>query len=102
MDAIEQLKEKAKQCTNPLKAIKAFCAECIGSTQTGKECAHAPCPLFDFREGKNPRKQPKKLTEARRRQMAENMVRVRSMKLPENQIKNALGDASMSTAIDDG
>ena len=102
MDAIERLKETAKESTNPLKAIKAFCSDCIGSIRTGKECTHQPCPLFDFREGKNPRKQPKKLSEDRRRQMAENMAQVRSMKLSDNHAQKTHDGVSMSLAIADG
>lgn len=40
---------------SPLKAIHAFCVECMGgSVQEIKYCNSRNCPLFQFRFGKNP------------------------------------------------
>ena len=65
-DFIERMKKKAKTATNPLKAIKAFCCDCIGSILPGKVCTNEPCPLFDFREGKNPRRKKIQLSAEKR------------------------------------
>ncbi len=84
MDAIERLKENAKNCSNPLKSIKAFCADCIGTIRTGSGCDHALCPLFDFREGKNPRRKKAALSEERRMELASRLENSPASKSREN------------------
>lgn len=76
LDAIDRLKLRAKDSTNPLKSIKAFCSECVGTIRVGKECIDPNCPLFDFREGKNTRRKPRTMSAERREQMAEHMRKV--------------------------
>lgn len=40
---------------SPVKAIHAFCIDCMGgSVQEIKYCNSCNCPLFHFRQGKNP------------------------------------------------
>ena len=40
---------------SPVKAIHAFCIDCMGgSVQEIKCCTSQNCPLFPFRQGKNP------------------------------------------------
>ena len=39
----------------PLRAIRAKCLECIGGgSREVRHCSAEDCPLFPFREGKNP------------------------------------------------
>lgn len=41
--------------TTPLKAIKLFCVECFGGqARAVKQCTAPKCPLYEFRQGKNP------------------------------------------------
>ena len=41
--------------TSPTKAIKAHCIECCGGSFTeAKQCTATKCPLWCFRNGKNP------------------------------------------------
>jgi hypothetical protein len=41
---------------SPIRAIKAFCIECMGFEQHEvKSCTAPTCPLFPFRLGKNAR-----------------------------------------------
>jgi len=40
--------------TSPIKAIRAFCIECMGGQSSEvKSCPSKKCPLYDFRMGKN-------------------------------------------------
>jgi hypothetical protein len=53
-----------KKHKRPLRAIKAFCKECFGMDRREREtvslyedirdCVDPMCPLFEFRNGKNP------------------------------------------------
>lgn len=38
----------------PARVFKAFCTECQGSTAHARECPQSSCPLFPFRNGRNP------------------------------------------------
>lgn len=40
----------------PLKAIKLFCATCADGPREAAICKTVDCPLWDFRNGKNPHK----------------------------------------------
>lgn len=54
----------------PLKAIKMFCVECFGgNAREVSRCTSPNCPLYEFRQGKNPR-QKRELTDEQRRQMS--------------------------------
>lgn len=70
MDFIDELIERAKTSTNPIKSIRAFCVRCVASPRVEQICCKPTCPLFDFRGGKNPRRKhghsPKRLFSARR------------------------------------
>ena len=78
MDMIARLKTSSTKTSNPLKAIKAFCADCIGTVHTRAGCTHSSCVLFDYRDGMNPRRKKKALTEQQRHRMAANMKRMRA------------------------
>ena len=53
-----------KKAKKPLKAIRLFCCECMGSSRLKQKlsvpaadiegCTDWDCPLYDFRFGKNP------------------------------------------------
>lgn len=46
---------RGKEITSPLKAIRAFCIDCMGgSVREIKLCTAPKCPLYAFRMGKNP------------------------------------------------
>ena len=41
----------------PLKAIKKHCLECSGYEKKGvRECAIKDCVLYEYRQGKNPKR----------------------------------------------
>ena len=67
----------------PLKAIKAFCAECYGgSTREVAKCTSAPgtryqCPLYPFRQGHNPYQPKRELTEEQRAANIERLAQAR-------------------------
>lgn len=50
--------------TNPLVAIRDFCAECLETRADVAGCTRVACPLWDFRMGKNPRRKKIVLTES--------------------------------------
>jgi hypothetical protein len=39
---------------SPVKAIKKFCYECVGSAKEKSLCISIDCPLYPFRLGDNP------------------------------------------------
>lgn len=65
--------------TAPLKAIRAFCVECMGgSVYAVKDCPSAPgtryqCPLYPFRQGINPYREKRVLTEERKAELAKQL-----------------------------
>ena len=42
------------EITSPVKAIRAFCLECVETPLDVKNCTAPGCPLYPFRFGKNP------------------------------------------------
>lgn len=67
-----------KQITKPVKAIRAFCIDCMGGhAHYVTDCPSGNCPLHAFRMGNNPyHKQD--LTDEQR---AERGVRLKALKL---------------------
>ena len=56
---------------SPLKAIRLKCLDCCcGSSNEVKLCTAERCPLYVFREGKNPYSQKRKYTEEQKKAMA--------------------------------
>ena len=45
---------KGKKIKSPVKAIRAFCKECVETNKDIEECTGWTCPLFPFRFGRNP------------------------------------------------
>lgn len=64
--------------TNPVKAIRAYCLECVcGSSEEVKRCHIEECPLYPFRFGKNPFRTKREYTEEQRRAMASRLADMR-------------------------
>ena len=65
-----------EKITSPLKAIKAFCVDCMGGQVTYvKDCTSINCPLYEFRFGKNPYN-TRQLTDEQRQAASERMKKV--------------------------
>ena len=45
---------KGKKIKSPIRAIRAFCRECVETSKDIEECTGWTCPLFPFRFGVNP------------------------------------------------
>ena len=62
-----------EQITSPLKAIRAFCIECMGDqVREVKGCTSTNCPLHAFRMGKNPYRS-RELSDEERQAIAERL-----------------------------
>ena len=85
MDRIEQLKKNSWQNSNPLKAIKAFCSDCIDDIRTKTECTNSVCVLYDFREGTNPRRKKYTISEDHRRTLMAGKTALKSNTLLERE-----------------
>jgi hypothetical protein len=71
------VRDKTKY-TNPVKAIRAFCRECMcGVTTEIANCTAPECPLYAFRFGKNPYRTKRLMTEAQRSAAAARLARAR-------------------------
>lgn len=67
------------QITNPVKAIRANCLQCMnGSSKEVKLCTlEDACPLWPFRFGKNPFRKTRELTEEEKERRRNNLQKVR-------------------------
>ncbi len=45
---------KSEEVKSPIKAIRAHCLDCAGSTGEVRKCPSTTCKLFPFRFGTNP------------------------------------------------
>lgn len=63
--------------TSPLKAIRAHCLECAGTTNEVSLCPIEGCPLYPFRFGKNPFRQKREMTEEQRIAAVERLAKAR-------------------------
>lgn len=62
-----------EKITSPLKAIRAFCIECMGGqVREVKDCTAPNCPLYPFRMGKNPYR-TRELTDEERQVIVERL-----------------------------
>jgi len=52
-------KPEIKPANTPLKSIRLYCLECVGTSDEVKICSMPKCPLYYFRFGKNPKLQGK-------------------------------------------
>lgn len=54
-DELNEDGDEAEEIKSPLKAIRAFCIDCMGgAVREVKLCPSQICPLHAFRMGKNP------------------------------------------------
>lgn len=53
-----------KQITNPVKAIKAYCLNCVGGQRAEVDlCPCVSCELYAFRTGVNPYRKKREMNE---------------------------------------
>lgn len=77
--------EVVEQPTSPVKAIRAFCMDCMGGSKTADQGSIAACPskgrcpLWPFRYGKNPffESAPRVLTDEQRKVLSDRMKNMR-------------------------
>lgn len=63
---------------NPVKAIRLKCLDCCcGSYAEVKECTISTCPIHPFREGKNPFRQKRVLTDEQKEAMVARLAKNR-------------------------
>ncbi len=66
---------------SPIKAIRAKCLDCCcGNHAEVKVCTAKDCPLFYFKSGRNPYRQPRELSEEQRQATAERFRKAREKK----------------------
>ena len=71
--------------TNPVKAIRAYCLNCVGgSSNEVKLCPADDCELYAFRFGKNPYRTVRVMTEEQRAAAAERFRLARKAKNTES------------------
>lgn len=66
---------------NPVKAIHAFCIECMGENPRNciaSETSSLPCPLYPFRNGKNPFRAKHEMTSEQKAAMVERLTKNRN------------------------
>ncbi len=70
-----------KQITNPIKAIRAKCLDCVcWETQEVKLCEAKDCPLHPFRMGKNPFRTKREYTDEQKEEMRDRLAKAREAK----------------------
>lgn len=68
------------EITNPVKAIRAKCLDCCGSSNEVKLCPCADCALYPFRLGRNPYRTKRELTPEQRAAMRDRLQAARLAK----------------------
>lgn len=59
---------------NPVKAIKAFCVDCMGGSYNEvKQCPSERCALHPFRTGRNPYRQKREMSAEQRENAIERL-----------------------------
>ena len=69
-----------KQITSPLKAIRAYCLGCAGTSNEVKLCPVEKCELHEWRFGKNPYAKKREMTEEQRAAAVERLRKAREAK----------------------
>lgn len=65
----------------PLKAIRSKCLDCAGhSPKAVDRCVFVNCPLYHFRNGKNPNVKPRRLTDQARKDIGARLLKSRQTK----------------------
>lgn len=87
MNEVNETTEPKKE-KNPLKAIRKKCYNCSNfSWREVDLCAHQDCELFEFRYGKNPYRVERKLSDAQKAQLKENLKRAREAKQAKQEVQ---------------
>lgn len=68
------------QSSNPLKAIREKCLDCVYNAHEVSMCVSTNCALHPFRFGKNPFKAKRVYTEDQKEAFRENLKLVRAKK----------------------
>lgn len=69
--------EIGKKFASPIKAIRAFCGTCIGGgLQKVKDCTDEDCELYAYREGKNPFRKKREMSDEQKEAAAERMKKM--------------------------
>lgn len=78
----EEFNREVSENTNVLRAIKLKCLDCSTyNINEIKECPVNKCPLFPFRNGNNPFRKKKELSEEERNKLSERMKNIKKNKL---------------------
>ena len=77
----EEFKKEVSENTNVLRAIRLKCLDCSTyNINEIKECPVKNCPLFPFRNGNNPFRKKKELSEEERSKLSERMKNIKRNK----------------------
>lgn len=68
---------KKAEIRSPLKAIRANCLQCVGSSNEVKLCTAKSCLLFPFRFGRNPYIRKREMSEEQREKAVERLSAAR-------------------------
>lgn len=80
METKEQLVSLGHEPTPVLKSIQAKCLDCSGGSKSEvRHCVVQNCMLYPFRLGKNPWREPRKLTEDQRAAIADRLHKSREV-----------------------
>lgn len=65
-----------------LKAVKTYCLDscCCGYRKEVDECEIKICELWNFRDGKNPFRKKREISEERKEEMIKNLKKAREMR----------------------
>lgn len=67
--------------STPMKAIRAKCIDCCaGSSHEVEKCGAVKCPLYPYRQGKNPNIKPRQLSEEQKQAVRERLAKARKNK----------------------
>ena len=78
----EEFNREVSENTNVLRAIKLKCLDCSTyNILEIKECPVKNCPLYPFRQGNNPFRKKKELSEEDRNKLSERMKNLKRNKL---------------------
>ena len=65
---------------NPVKAIRSYCLECVGSSPEVEKCPLSSCELYPFRFGSNPYRTRRELTEEEKETLRKKLEFARSQR----------------------
>ena len=65
------------EITNPIKAIRAKCLDCCGSSNEVKLCPCSDCALYPFRLGRNPYRSRPEMTPEQKKALSDRLRKAR-------------------------